>query len=93
MTGLPIESAEQLAYSPEFADGTWRDDQGRNLLLAIVATIGPRPAARLWTEAERIFEARHLADSQKGLPLARTRQRTDVMPPELRLAGNRGRAR
>jgi hypothetical protein len=79
-------AARQLAASPEFADGTWRDAEGRNLIEAIVAALGPRKGAALWRHAEERFLAvmGEPGKAHVGLPLATDRKRWPVTP-ELRL--------
>jgi hypothetical protein len=91
MSGLPIGSAEELALSPEFANGEWRNEQGRTLPQAVIDVLGQQAGAKLWQEAERIFLARHLRASQRGLPLAQTRQHDgSQLPVKLRVISNKG---
>lgn len=66
MTDLPPLTAEELAIFPGFADGEWRDEQGRGLPQAICAAFVDRGEANpskattaLWLAASRLFHDRH----------------------------------
>jgi hypothetical protein len=80
----PLISPKALAMSEQFADGTWRDEQGRNLYLAIVAEIGPERAAHLWREAARMVDLGQVGAAHVGLPLAKRHTRQGL-PAELTL--------
>jgi hypothetical protein len=84
MSTLPPLTPQVLAMSEQFADGTWRDTDGRTLPQAIAAQIGQIRTAHLWHQAERIFMSRNLGTAHTGLPLAKRHTRQGL-PTELTL--------
>lgn len=68
MTALPIGSAAELAASPEFADPTWRDSNGHNLLAVVLRALGAEAGWAMWREAEEMFLARGVV-THRALPV------------------------
>jgi hypothetical protein len=58
MSTLPPLTPEGIARSDAMADGRWRDAEGRNLIEAIVATLGNEAGGALWHQAVTLFEGR-----------------------------------
>lgn len=58
MSALPPLTPEGIARSDAMADGRWRDDEGHNLIEAIVAALGEEAGGALWHRAVALFEGR-----------------------------------
>lgn len=68
---LPPLTPEGLASSDLFADGSWRDGEGRSLLAIVLAELGAEAGYAVWRAAERLFEGRGFGRAHAGFPIAR----------------------